>query len=178
MKNDLTSYLPDTYKKSEVMKNILSPQQAQIEKEEKNIQELQADMHPSSTVHPELWEGEYEIEAVGTIGQRRSTIIAKMRGTGVVTKEMIRDIVEAYTEGEVKVEEDNENYLIPIEITSPSAGISDEVLMARQLREIIPAHIDFEYKFRRPIEGIVYMAAIAQTTDRRRIGPEIRNIGG
>lgn len=169
MKNDLFSYLPDTYKRSKVMSDILSPQQAQLEKEEKNIQELQADMHPSSTVHPELWEDEYGIEATGTMEQRRSTIIAKMRGTGVVTKEMIKDIVEAYTEGEVKVEEDNENYLIPIEITSPSAGISDEVIMARQLREIIPAHIDFEYKFRRPIEGKIRMSATLQTTTARYI---------
>ena len=109
MKRSLFSYEPDTYKKSEVMQNILKPQEEQLNKAEERQDSVIADMYPSKTVHPELWENEYAITPVDTLEQRRKNIVSKMRGAGTATLQMVKDIVEAYTDGVVTPIERNDD---------------------------------------------------------------------
>ena len=170
MKNSLFSYLPDTYKKSKVMKDILAPQETQLDKARERQDEIAQDVYPSTTMRPELWENEYAIEPVEDLERRRKNIIAKMRGVGTVTLQLAKDIVQAYTDGEVTAEEDNDDCMLHFEITSATAGIADADIMRKQLYETIPAHIDFQYGFHRPLSGEVNTAAVTQTTKVRQIG--------
>ena len=168
MKNSLFSYLPDTYKKSKVMKDILAQQETQLDKARERQDEIAQDVYPSTTMRPELWE--YAIEPVEDLERRRKNIIAKMRGAGTVTLQLAKDIVQAYTDGEVTAEEDNDDCMLHFEITSATAGIADADIMRKQLYETIPAHIDFQYRFHRPLSGEVNTAAVTQTTKVRQIG--------
>lgn len=178
MKHSLFSYEPDTYKKSQVMREILNAQEAQLLKEEERQSGIVADMYPSQTIHPERWEGEYNIPPADTLDARRKNIVSKMRGTGTSTLQMVKDIVEAYTDGVVTPIERNDDSLIIAEIESDTATISDAGLMEEQMYETIPAHMEFRYTFKRPVSGKIRLAAILQTTEIRNIGPIVRRIGG
>ncbi len=178
MKRSLFSYEPDTYKKSKVMQNILKPQEQQLEKEEERQDNVIADMYPSKTAHPEMWENEYAIAPADTLEQRRKNIMSKMRGAGTATLQMVKDIVEAYTDGIVTLVENNDDSMINIEIESATANISDADIMEEQMYETIPAHMDFRYMFKRPLHGEIRMAEILQTTETRYVGPVVRKIGG
>ena len=178
MKRSLFSYEPDTYKKSKVMQNILQPQEPQLGQTVQHQDGVIDDMYPSKTVHPELWENEYAITPVGTLEQRRKNIVSKMRGAGTATLQMVKDIVEAYTDGVVTPIERNDDSLIIAEIESDTATISDAGLMEEQMYETIPAHMEFRYTFKRPVSGKIRLAAILQTTEIRNIGPTVRRIGG
>ena len=178
MKRSLFSYEPDTYKKSKVMQKKLKTKKQQQEKEVEHQDGVIADMYPSKTVHPELWESEYAITPADTLEQRRKNIVSKMRGAGTATLQMVKDIVEAYTDGVVTPIERNDDSLIIAEIESDTATISDAGLMEEQMYETIPAHMEFRYTFKRPVSGKIRLAAILQTTEIRNIGPTVRRIGG
>ena len=156
MKHSLFSYEPDTYKKSQVMREILNAQEAQLLKEEERQSGIVADMYPSQTIHPERWEGEYNIPPADTLEERRKNIVSKIRGTGTSTLQMVKDIVEAYTDGIVTPIEKNDDSLIDIQIVSNSSNISDADLMEEQLNNTLPAHIGFQLLFRRAIIGHTY----------------------
>lgn len=141
MKRSLFSYEPDTYKKSKVMQNILKPQEQQLEKAVEHQDGVIADMYPSKTVHPELWESEYAITPVDTLEQRRKNIVSKMRGAGTATLQMVKDIVEAYTDGVVTPTERNDDSLINIDIKSEQTYTSPDDFETA-LYEAIPAHME------------------------------------
>ncbi|WP_338463479.1 putative phage tail protein [Brevibacillus borstelensis] len=76
---------------------------------------------------------------------RRSAIKARMRGTGTATKEMIRSVVESYTNGTVEITEHNDRYAITIKFVS-NVGIPPNYESAKAaVLEIIPAHIGVEF---------------------------------
>lgn len=171
MKHSLFSYEPDTYKKSQVMREILNAQEAQLLKEEEKQNGIVADMYPSQTIHPERWEKEYGIEPEKSLDERRKSIRAKMQGTGTVTVKMIREIIETYTDGTVTTKEDADDSMVHIEIESDTAIITNADVMEQAVYEIIPAHMDFICKYKRPLSGTMKQAMALQTTP-------VRNIGG
>ena len=133
------------------MQNILKPQEQQLEKAEERQDGVIDDMYPSKTVHPELWENEYAITPVGTLEQRRKNIVSKMRGAGTATLQMVKDIVEAYTDGVVTPIEKNDDSLIIAEIESDTATISDAGLMEEPrhyFRGIHPPDLRYGYYVR------------------------------
>jgi uncharacterized protein YmfQ (DUF2313 family) len=155
------------------MRNILKAQEAQLDKALEKQNGTIADMYPSQAIHPERWEDEYAVDKTGNLEQRRKNIMAKRRGMGTVTLEMVRDIVEAYADGEITMSEDNDDSMMHIEIVSATTTISDADRMEKQLYETIPAHMDFRYAFKRPMQGEGRIAVLAQTTVKRTIGGQI-----
>lgn len=76
---------------------------------------------------------------------RRSAIKARMRGTGTATKEMIRSVVESYTNGTVEITEHNDVYAITIKFVS-NVGIPPNYESAKAaVLDIVPAHIGVEF---------------------------------
>lgn len=141
MKHSLFSYEPDTYKKSQVMREILNAQEEQLLKAEEKQSGIVADMYPSQTIHPERWEKEYGIEQAEDVEQRRCNILAKIKGIGTVTSEVVKDITLSYIDGIVEVEEDPDDSMIYIVVESENQiqKIND---LFYQLYGIIPAHIE------------------------------------
>ncbi len=78
---------------------------------------------------------------------RRERIRAKIRGTGTVTKQMIANAAAAYSNGEVEVIENSENYSFIIKFTGAKgipANISDLTIT---IEEIKPAHLTFSFEY-------------------------------
>ncbi len=81
---------------------------------------------------------------------RRERLRAKIRGTGTVTKQMIKDVAASYSNGEVEVIEDNENYRFVIKFVG-TIGIPENMAdLKLTIEEIKPAHLayTFEYTYR------------------------------
>lgn len=86
------------------------------------------------TVKPELTEAE-----------RRSKIKGRIRGTGKVGGDLIKDVIDAYTNGDIEVFFDD---TIKVQFTN-CFGIPSNLEDAKKaVEEIIPAHLDVAYFFK------------------------------
>ena len=80
------------------------------------------------------------------IDTRRENIKAKIRGRGTTTISMIKNLCEAYSNGEVEIIMDYENYSFIIDFVG-SHGVPrafDE--LDKIINEIKPAHLGYSYK--------------------------------
>lgn len=78
---------------------------------------------------------------------RRERIKAKIRGIGTVTKQMIIDTAASFSNGEVEVFEDHDNYSFKIKFIGTRgipANITDLILT---IEEIKPAHLSFTFEY-------------------------------
>ena len=77
--------------------------------------------------------------------QRRAVIKSKIRGAGVTTVALVKEVAESWYNGDIEVTEEqlkvivkfNSNYGVPSNLSDVEKG----------LREIIPAHLLIEYLF-------------------------------
>ena len=81
------------------------------------------------------------------LDQRRSAVIARFRGTGTVTKAMIKAVGESFENGTIDVTEDNANYTINIEFVDARGVPPNLSDLHYALREIVPAHLEITYEF-------------------------------
>ena len=81
---------------------------------------------------------------------RRERIRAKIRGTGTVTKQMIKEVAKSYSNGEVEVIEDNANYRFVIKFVGTLGIPANMADLTLTIEEIKPAHLSFffEYTYR------------------------------
>lgn len=78
---------------------------------------------------------------------RRERIIARAKGTGTVTAKMIEDVASSYSNGEVKVIENNEDYSFIVKFTG-TRGIPPNMADLRvTIEEIKPAHLAFTFAY-------------------------------
>lgn len=96
------------------------------------------------------YEAVYQIkrEADDTLQTRRERVLSKMRVGGVVTKETIRQIAAAFSNGDVIVEEYPAEYRVKVRFVS-TIGVPSKVLdVQRVLRDALPAHLGLDLEFR------------------------------
>ena len=81
--------------------------------------------------------------------QRREIIMAKIRGQGTTTAEMIKGVAEAFSGGEVEVIEDNPNYHFIVRFVGIYGIPRNMQAFITMLEEIKPAHLwyTFDYKY-------------------------------
>lgn len=82
-----------------------------------------------------------------TIDLRREVIIAKLRGAGTTTKELIKNIASSFSGGDVDVVEKNDRYLICIKFTGTKGIPLNMDGFKRSIRDVVPAHLDIEYSY-------------------------------
>ena len=152
------------YEDAKHVKDILNAIEIETDKEKAKQEDVIKDTSPATTVHPELWEEEYNIIPATTLEGRRKNIIAKMRGRGATQAGKIKDVVEAYTSGDIEVTEDVDDSMVHISIDSADATMSDIELMEAAVYEALPAHLDFQYNYSRPLEGGTHVAGTLQST--------------
>lgn len=151
-RRNIADYVPNYY--SELLESI-----EVLSKENEEIAKLHAtidDLLPQFNVITATW-GLREWERIcgittdrtKTIGERRSNVLARIRGAGTITKEHIKNVSDGYYGGETEVIEKNNEYTIVIKFTSSYGVPSNLTDLQSVLREIIPAHlaIDYEFKF-------------------------------
>lgn len=91
-----------------------------------------------------LWEQAFGIKPPSDAGieQRRSRVVAKIRGVGTVTAEMLKDVVESYMVHDVEIRErPRDNW---VDVLFSTAGVIPQPnlqSMLEALWEIFPAHL-------------------------------------
>ena len=80
--------------------------------------------------------------------QRREIILAKMRGQGTTTVEMIRNTAIAFSGGEVEVIEDNAHYRFIVRFVGQYGIPRNMQAFKEMLEEIKPAHLGYVFEYR------------------------------
>lgn len=95
-----------------------------------------------------LWENRFAIrtDLNKSYEERRDIVRAKRRGYGTVTKDKLRLVSEAFTDGEVNVTEDSENYKFLLEFINATKKINLNGLY-EVVEDIKPAHLDYNVAF-------------------------------
>lgn len=147
---DLMKYLPRYYKKSKVMNNL---QQAIAKElgtskynEENTLNQMFVD---TATSELYLWEKELGIttDLEKSYETRREIIKAKLRGSGTVTKTMLKNTALAYTNAEVDIIENYEDNSFIIKFVSVKGIPQNMEALKKTVEEIKPAHLNFGFEY-------------------------------
>ena len=96
-----------------------------------------------------LWERMYGIASNNLLGieQRKEQIKSRMRGVGTVTTKMIKNVAEAYSQGEVEVLEQVGQYVLTIRFINTYGVPANVKDMMESINRIKPAHLVAQYVF-------------------------------
>lgn len=96
------------------------------------------------------WESEYGIATnlSQTYEERREILLAKLRGQGTTTKEMIRQTAETFSGGEVEVIEDNPNHFFIVRFVGIKGIPKNMNAFVNMLEDIKPAHLSYKFEYR------------------------------
>lgn len=150
-KVNLSEYLPGIYDSNKTMLSIQDTNSIELTNLFSYIDDASNELYLLSAEERglTLFENLLSIKRDLTLSfrERREVILAKLRGTGTTTKQMIKNVAESYSNGEVEVIEVNNRYIIKIKFIGTRGVPSNLEGLQRALREIIPAHLDIEYIF-------------------------------
>lgn len=151
--NRLNRYLPNYYKGSETFEEIIKSHDSEFDTVYDNIEDLNKQfLVKTATWGLDVYEEEFglPINPNRTLDERRSIIIAKIRGTGKVDNVMIQAIVEAFTSNRVEIEFDGRINIVFPYSTDLNISSGD---MFKFVEEVIPAHLDYRLEAR--IERVI-----------------------
>lgn len=78
---------------------------------------------------------------------RRERIIARARGTGTVTKKMLEDVATSFSNGEVEVIENPEDYSFIVKFVGTKGLPPNMADLTVTIEEIKPAHMAYTFEF-------------------------------
>lgn len=88
-----------------------------------------------------------------TYEQRREILMAKLRGQGTTTRQMIEDTAATFSGGEVKVIEDNPNHRFIIRFIGIKGIPRNMQAFISMLEDIKPAHLAYVFEYRYTVWG-------------------------
>lgn len=95
------------------------------------------------------WEERYGIETNLDLSyeQRREIVKAKKKGQGTTTKQMIKNVAEAFSGGEVDVIENTAPYTFTIQFIGVKGIPRNMQAFINMLEDIKPAHLGYVFKY-------------------------------
>lgn len=161
----LLGYMPSYYRTSTVIQNINNANAIELTIfEEKLTDVLNQFFVSTATFTLERWEKEFGVEINNNleVDFRRSRIKSKLRGSGTVTITLIKNVSEAFANGEVDIIEDNANYQFTVKFVG-NKGIPPNLQdLKDSIERIKPAHLKVLYSFTYTTWGEVKVIIWAQ----------------
>ncbi|WKV08209.1 YmfQ family protein [Thermoanaerobacterium sp. CMT5567-10] len=146
----MMNYLPRYYLTSKVINSIIEAEGAEFDKLKAALDDILNQFFvDTATWGLEKWEDELGIKTQPdqSYNDRRAKIISKIRGSGICTIGLVKNVAESYDYGKVNVIEDIPNYTVIISFVD-ATGIPPVLNdIQNAIREILPAHLDIQYKF-------------------------------
>ena len=149
MKN-LINQLPYFYKNSEYVKQLMNAETKEVEL----LQNAAKDLIDNLFVQTATWGLAYFEKALGlktdknkSYEERRERIISKIRGSGTITIQMIKNTAKAFQCGDVDIIENASDYSFKVKFISQKgipANLNDFKAM---LDEIKPAHLNYSFEY-------------------------------
>lgn len=108
----------------------------------------------------ELWENMVGItpSPVDTLESRRMMVMGKLRGRGVVTVEVLKNIAQSFLQSAVHVIEHPEEYAIELSFDAPDLSALPLSDMTAALNELIPAHLILSYMISMSAETVQFQS--------------------
>lgn len=145
----LIDRLPSFYKDSKEVINIQEILENERIKLEKKIKALINDLFVITSENISEWEKFVGIKSDVTkpLEFRKTNVIARIRGKGTTTKDLIKNVSESYANAEVEVIENNDIYNFIVKFTGVK-GIPENLEdLKKAIDEIKPAHLSVNYSF-------------------------------
>lgn len=148
--SNLMEYLPSYYHNSIIMKEIFKGLNLECDKLSSDVIDTENQFFVVLTDR-ELWRYEQDlgiaVENNLSAEARRGRILSRLRGTGTVTKDMIRNVANSFVNGEIDIIEQPNNYTFIVKFISKKGEPPriDDVKNAIEM--IKPAHLAVEYIF-------------------------------
>ena len=145
--SEMINYLPKYERNSTVIKEILNSCENELNKRETEINDIYNQLSISSATWAlEVYEKALDIQTdlSKSYEERRSVIKSKLRGTGKVDKDLIKLVVDSFTNGNVDVGFDGEIKVIFNDVKGVPPNIND---VHNSIDNIKPAHLGVFYQF-------------------------------
>lgn len=163
----LKNYVPFFISKIKEIDCIYKAQEKELNKLSLSIEELIKQCFVNTaTWGLDYWEEflNINIDKSKSIQERRSNILAKLRGQGTTTVEVIRDIAKAYAD-KIEVIEDNPNYAFYINLESYNGYPFNLDSLYSNIEEIKPAHLECKYKLKSTTKDKIKFASITRCAE-------------
>jgi len=97
----------------------------------------------------DLWERELgiSVDRSNSYERRREIILAKLRGAGTTTKEMIQSTAIAFAGGEVEVQEYPAEHCFVVQFVGIKGIPPNMAGLIHAIEEIKPAHLSYRFKY-------------------------------
>ncbi len=115
----------------------------------------------------ELWERAWGIPVDRTLSdqRRRDRILAKIKGTGTTTVEVIRAVAQSFSSFPAEVIEESALYRFVIWYLGTIGEIEHKEDLIAAVNELKPAHLDWEIRYRQTLDSSVYLGAFPRQGD-------------
>lgn len=87
------------------------------------------------------------VDVTKTNESRRERIVARARGTGTVTKQMLEAVASSYSFAEVEVIEDTATYSFIVKFVGTKGLPPNMAALTVTINEIKPAHLSFTFEY-------------------------------
>lgn len=148
---DLMKYLPSYYDNSEVMKSIQNSAAIEIGKVKYSKADLLNQFYVDTATWglSSIWEKPLGIETDlnKSYEDRREIIKAKLRGSGTVTKAMMKNVAQAFSGGEVDILENFSDYSFIVQFIGIKGIPKNMQGLIDMIETIKPAHLGYSFKY-------------------------------
>jgi len=147
---DLLSYLPSFYQENQEMKELQTILGNQVGKVKYALEDLLNQCFISSaTWGLDRWEKGFgiQVDRSKPYKQRREILLAKLRGSGTTTKEMIKNVAIAFSGGEVDIHEYPKEYYFVVQFVGVKGIPQNMNGLIHAIDEIKPAHLSYAFKY-------------------------------
>lgn len=142
--------MPNYYRKSQVMTELLSSIEKEVNrlKDEVTLTENQFFVLLSDKdIERHEQDVGIPLDMSADIDTRRSRVLSKLRGTGTVTKMMLKNVAASFVNGDIEVVEYPSRYCFAVRFTSKEGVPFNIEDIKAMIEEIKPAHLAVEYVF-------------------------------
>ena len=142
--------MPGYYRKSKIMKDLIHSIENEFErlKHETILTENQFFVILSDR---DIKNHEEDVglvpDASADIETRRSRVLSKLRGTGTVTKTMMKNVAASFVNGDIEIIEYPSEYCFAVKFTSKTGVPYNITDIQAMIEEIKPAHLAVKYIF-------------------------------
>ena len=142
--------MPNYYKKSAVMKEIVDSIEAEFNLLQ-NVTVLTENQFFVVLSDRDISKHEQDVvlspDTEADIDTRRGRVLSKLRGTGTVTKAMMKNVAKSFVNGEIEIIEQPSEYAFAVKFTSKTGIPYNLADIQAMVEEIKPAHLAVEYIF-------------------------------
>ena len=142
--------MPGYYRKSKVMQELMKSIELEFErlKEEVTLTENQFFV---LLADKDIQKHEADVgltpDPNANIETRRGRVMSKLRGTGTVTKTMMKNVAASFVNGDIEIIEYPSEYCFAVKFTSRTGIPYNIADIKAMVEEIKPAHLAVEYIF-------------------------------